>query len=71
MVRDTHVAFQIPSRQQRQVIRNHENIHVCNIRQGEDALRRIYKRLKFGGGQAYDSSSDSIAVVAGATFDWT
>jgi hypothetical protein len=29
----------------------------------------VYKRLKLGGGQAYDRSSDYTAVVAGATTD--
>jgi hypothetical protein len=45
------------SRQQAEVIQNHENENVRNIGQGE-ARQRKYKRLKLGGGQAYDRSSD-------------
>jgi hypothetical protein len=45
------------SRQQAEVILNHENENVHNIGQGE-ARHRKYKRLKLGGGQAYDRSSD-------------
>jgi hypothetical protein len=45
------------SRRQAGVILNHENANVCNIGQGE-ARHRKYKRLKLGGGQAYDRSSD-------------
>jgi hypothetical protein len=45
------------SRQQAEVIQNHENVNVRNIGQGE-ARHRKYKRLKLGGGQAYDRSSD-------------
>jgi hypothetical protein len=44
-------------RQQAEVVQNHENGHVCSIGQGE-ARHRKYKRLKLGGGQAYDRSSD-------------
>jgi hypothetical protein len=65
-VRDMHTAFNLPyvydyitklCRKQAEVIRNHENEHVCSIGQGE-ARHRKYKRLKLGGGQAYDRSSD-------------
>jgi hypothetical protein len=65
-VRELHKAFSIPyvydyvtklSRQQAEVIQNHENKNVGNIGQGE-ARHRKYKRLKLGGGQAYDLSSD-------------
>jgi hypothetical protein len=65
-VRDLHVAFKIPyvydfttklCRQQAEVIQNYHNPNVRNIGQGE-AQHRKYKRLKLGGGQAYDSSSD-------------
>jgi hypothetical protein len=65
-VRKLHKVFSIPyicdyitklSRQQAEVIQNHENINVQNIGQGE-ARHRKYKRLKLGGGQAYDRSSD-------------
>jgi methionine synthase II (cobalamin-independent) len=65
-VRELHKAFSIPyvydymtklSRQQTEVIRNHENANVRNIGQGE-ARHRKYKRLKLGGGQAYDHSID-------------
>jgi hypothetical protein len=60
------VAFKIPHvydfitklcRQQAEVIQNHVNSNVCKIGQGE-AQHREYKRLKLGGGQAYDRSSD-------------
>jgi hypothetical protein len=44
-------------RQQTEVLQNHENENVHGIGQGE-ARHRKYKRLKLGGGQAYDSSSD-------------
>jgi hypothetical protein len=61
-VRELHKAFNIQHiydyitklcRQQAEVIQNHENANVRNIGQGE-AKR---KRLKLGGGQAYDCSS--------------
>jgi hypothetical protein len=61
-----HTAFNLPYvydyitklyRQQAEVIQNHENEHVRGIGQGE-AGHRKYKRLKLGGGQAYDRSSD-------------
>jgi hypothetical protein len=61
-----HKAFSIPyiydyitklSRQKAEVIQNHENVDVRNIGQGE-ARHRKYKRLKLGGGQAYDRSND-------------
>jgi hypothetical protein len=45
------------SRKQAEVIQNNENENVRNIGQGE-ARHRKYKRLKLGGGQAYDRSSD-------------
>jgi hypothetical protein len=60
LIRDMHMHFQILyvndyitklCRQQAQVIQNHENIHVRNIGQGE-------ARLKLGGVQAFDCSSD-------------
>jgi hypothetical protein len=44
-------------RQQSEVIQNHANPNVRNIGQGE-AQHKKYKRLKLGGGQAYDHSSD-------------
>jgi hypothetical protein len=65
-VRDLHLAFQIPfvydyitklSSQQAEVIQNHDNKNVRNSGQGEDSHRK-YKRLKLGGGQAYDRSND-------------
>jgi hypothetical protein len=65
-VRELHVASKIPyvydfitklCRQQAEVIQNHVNTNVRNIGQGE-AQHRKYKRLKLGGGQAYDRSSD-------------
>jgi hypothetical protein len=65
LVRDMHMAFQIPyvydyitksCRQQAQVIQNYENENVRYIGQGE-ARHRKYKRLKLGGGHVYDRSS--------------
>jgi hypothetical protein len=44
-------------RQQAKVVLNHDNENVGYIGQGE-AQHRKYKRLKLGGGQAYDRSSD-------------
>jgi hypothetical protein len=64
--RDLHLAFQIPfvydyitklCRQQAEVIQNHDNENVRTIEEGE-ARHRKYKRLKLGGGQAYDRSSE-------------
>jgi hypothetical protein len=64
-VRYLYTAFNLPyvydyvtklCRQQAEVIQNHGNEHVRSIGQGE-ARHRKYKRLKLGGGQAYDSSS--------------
>jgi hypothetical protein len=61
-----HKAFSIPyiydyitklSRQQAEVIQNHENANVRNIGEGE-ARHRKHKRLKLGGGQAYNRLSD-------------
>jgi hypothetical protein len=61
---DLHVTFKIPylynsvtklCRQQATVIQNHENIYVRNNGQGETQHRK-YKRLRLGGGQAYDGS---------------
>jgi hypothetical protein len=45
------------SRQQAEVIQNHENANVPHIGQGESRHRK-YKSLKLGGGQAYDRSDD-------------
>jgi hypothetical protein len=65
-VRELHKAFSIPyvydymtklSRQQAEVIQNHKNANVRNTGKGE-ARHKKYKRLKLGGGQAYDRSSD-------------
>jgi hypothetical protein len=53
-------------RQQAEVIQNHENADVRNIGQGE-ARHNKYKRLKFGGGQEENLTSDQTAVVAEAT----
>jgi hypothetical protein len=64
-VRELHVAFQILyvydfitklCRQQAEIIQNHDNENVRNIRQGK-ARHRKYKRLKLGGGRMYDRSS--------------
>jgi hypothetical protein len=65
-IRDLHMVFKLPymfdyitklCRQPTKVIQNHENANVLNIGQGE-LRHRKYKRLKLGGGQAYDRSSD-------------
>jgi hypothetical protein len=50
-------------RQQAEVIQNHENEHVRGIEQSE-AIHRKCETLKLVGGQAYDLSSDHVAVVA-------
>jgi hypothetical protein len=64
--RNLHMAFELSyiydyitklCRQQAEVIQNRENENVRNIGQGEPRHRK-YKRLKFGGGQAYDRSRD-------------
>jgi hypothetical protein len=61
-----HTAFNLPyvydyitklCRKQAEVIWTNENEHVRGIGQGEERHRK-YKRLKLGGGQAYDRSSD-------------
>jgi hypothetical protein len=44
-------------KQRAEVIQSHQNVNVRNIGQGE-AQHRKYKRLKLGGNQAYDRSSD-------------
>jgi hypothetical protein len=60
-VHDMHVAFQIMyiydyitklCRRHAEIIHNHENENVRNIRQGETPHRK-HKRLKFGGGHLY------------------
>jgi hypothetical protein len=65
-VRNLHTAFNVLCnynyviklcREQAEVIQNHKNGHVHSIGQGE-AKHRKYKRLKLGGSQAYDHSSD-------------
>jgi hypothetical protein len=65
-VREMHMDFHLPyvydymtklCRQQTEVILNHDNENVHDIGQGE-VRHRKYKRLKLGGGQAYDRSSD-------------
>jgi hypothetical protein len=61
-VRDLHLAFKIPyvcdyvTKLCRRQAVNHENPNVRAIGQGEHRHRK-YKRLKLGGGQAYDRSS--------------
>jgi hypothetical protein len=67
-VHHLHKAFDLPyvydcitklCRQQAEIIQNHENEDVRSIGQGEARHRKYeYKRLKLGGGQAYDGSSD-------------
>jgi hypothetical protein len=65
-IRDMNTAFNLPyefdyltklCRQHAEAIQNHENEYVRGIGQGE-ARHRTYRRLKLGGGQAYDRSSD-------------
>jgi hypothetical protein len=66
--RALHRAFKIPYvydyvtniyRKQREVIQNHDDINVPYIDESE-AQQRKYKRLKLGGGQAYDPSSAKL-----------
>jgi hypothetical protein len=40
---------------QAEIIQNHENTNVTILGQGE-AQHRTFKRLKLGGGKAYDNS---------------
>jgi hypothetical protein len=49
-------------RQQAEVIQNHEIVNIHDIRKG-NAEQRKYKRLKLGGSQAQDPSSDQAVVV--------
>jgi hypothetical protein len=65
-VRELHMAFQVPyiydfitklCRQQAEVIQNYENSNVRGIEEGEIGHRK-YDRLKFGGSQAYNCSSE-------------
>jgi hypothetical protein len=62
---ELHKAINIPyiydyiselCRKQAKIIQNNENANIRNIGQGEP-LHRKFKRLKFGGGQAYDHSN--------------
>jgi hypothetical protein len=62
MVRDMHVAFQIPyvydyirklHWKRAEIIHNHENENVRNIGQGEKTHKK-HKRLKLGSGHLYD-----------------
>jgi hypothetical protein len=64
-VRDLHVAFHISHvydyimklcRQQAEVIQNHDNKNVRNIRKGEASHRKC-TRLKLDGGHVYSRSS--------------
>jgi hypothetical protein len=50
-------------RQQATLILNHENVNVLNIGQG-DAQHRKCKRLKLGGGQAYNRSRFCTVVIS-------
>jgi hypothetical protein len=68
---DFHRSFKIPylydyvtqlCREQASVIRNYENVVIHTIGQGEGRHRK-YKRLKLGGGQAYDRSIVETVVV--------
>jgi hypothetical protein len=65
-VYDFHTAFNLPyvhdykttlCWRQPEVTQNHVNEHVRGIGQGE-ARHRKYNKLKLGGGQVYDHSSD-------------
>jgi hypothetical protein len=65
-LRDLHMAFKLPyiydyitklCRQQAEVTQKHENANVRYI--GQDEPRhKIYNKLKLGGGQTHDRSSD-------------
>jgi hypothetical protein len=68
LVREINVSFKIPylydyiiklCRTQTEVILKHVNPNVRGIEQGE-AIHRKCKRLKLGGGQAYDLSVDQL-----------
>jgi hypothetical protein len=68
--RDLHMAMKILflydfvtklCREQATVILNHENIDIRISGQGE-ARHRKYKRLKLGGGQAYDRSINYLDI---------
>jgi hypothetical protein len=65
-VRKLHMLFHVPyiydyiiklSRQQTEVIRNHENANVRDIRKGNPRQRK-YTRFELGGREPYDRSSD-------------
>jgi hypothetical protein len=65
-VLDLHMALKLPylydyitrlCRQQTEIMQSHENADIRNIGQGEPRHRKC-RRLKLGGGQAYDRSSD-------------
>jgi hypothetical protein len=65
-VHDLHMDFKLRyiydyktklCRLQAEVMQNHENANFRNIGQGEPRQRK-YEKLKLGGGQAYDRSSD-------------
>jgi hypothetical protein len=71
LIRELHKALNIPyiydymtklCRQQAEVIQNHGNDNGRDIGHGEPQHRK-FKRLKLGGGQAYDRSSVLTAVV--------
>jgi hypothetical protein len=47
--------------QQAEVIQNHENEHVRDIRQGGGRHGK-YKRLKLGGSQAYDVQVTKLSL---------
>jgi hypothetical protein len=49
--------------QQAEIVQSYENAHVPEIGEGE-ARHRKQKRLKLGGGQAYNRSSGEAAVAA-------
>jgi hypothetical protein len=66
VVCDLHMAFKLPyiydymtklCRKQAKVIQSNKNENVRNIGQDEPRHKK-YKRIKLGGGQAYDRSSD-------------
>jgi len=69
-IRDLHRSVKIPylyhyvtqlCREKASVIRYHDSVIIRNIGQGE-ARHRKYKRLRLGGGQAYDRSIDRSTV---------
>jgi hypothetical protein len=73
LVREMQVALKIPyvydyitklCRTQSEVIPNHVNSNVYGSGPGEGMYRK-YKRIKLGGGLAYDQSADQLQFQSG------